>query len=79
MMKKLTEKAMSKQENRIPKLAENAVKQARLRTLASGRSVIEAVDGNLIESRPDGTFKVIRSLAAPIPVTPGQTRIRKCK
>ena len=43
-MEKLTEKAMSTKENRIPALAENAVKQARSRTLASGRSVIEVKD-----------------------------------
>lgn len=78
-MKILDEKNMSKRENRIPQLAESAVKQARTRALASGLSVVEAVNGMLIESRPDGTFKVIRSLAAPIPVTPGQTRIRKTK
>ena len=77
-MKKLDEKTMSKRENRIPQLAENAVKQARSKTLKAGRSVVEAVDGKLIESRPDGTFKVIRALTAPIHVAP-ELRIRRKK
>jgi hypothetical protein len=77
-MKKLDEKNMIKRESRIPQLAEDAVKKARTKTLKSGRSVVEAVDGKLIESRPDGTFKVIRSLAAPIPVALDQ-RIRRKK
>jgi len=78
-MKKLDEKTMSKRENRIPQLAESAVKQARTRTLASGRSVVEAVNGNLIESRPDGSHRVLKAIPAPIPVTPGQRRIRRVK
>ena len=78
-MKKLDEKTMSKRENRIPQLAENAVKQARTKTLKSGRSVIEAVDGKLIESRPDGSHKVLRSISAPISVAPGQKRIKRSK
>ena len=78
-MKKLDEKTMRTRENRIPQLAENAVKRARSKTLRGGRSVVEAVDGKLIESRPDGTFKVIKPLAAPISVVPGQKRVRKSK
>lgn len=78
-MKKLDEKTMSRRENRIPQLAENAVKQARTKTLNAGRSVVEAVNGKLIETRPDGSVKEIRSLAAPIPVSPGQKIIRKRK
>lgn len=78
-MKKLDEKTMSKRENRIPQLAESAVKQARTRTLASGHSVVEAVDGNLIESRPDGSHRVLKSIPAPIPVTVGQKMVRRIK
>lgn len=77
-MKKLNEKTMSAREKRIPKLAQDAVNKARTRTLASGRSVVEAVDGKLIESHPDGSFKVLKQLAAPIYVAPEQ-RIRKKK
>lgn len=78
-MKKLNEKAMSQQESRIPQLAENAVKQARANTLKAGRSVVEAVGGQLIETRPDGTIKVLKSIPAPTPVVVGQTRVRKVK
>jgi hypothetical protein len=78
-VKKLDEKNMSKRENRIPQLAESAVKQARTRALASGRSVVEAVNGMLIESRPDGTFIVLKSIHAPTVVAPGQQRIRRNK
>lgn len=76
-MKKLDEKTMSKRENRIPQLAESAVKQARSKTLASGRSVIEAVNGKLIESRPDGTSTVLKSLPAPTHVVAGQKKVRR--
>jgi len=76
-MKKLDEKTMSKRENRIPQLAESAVKQARSKTLASGRSVIEAVNGKLIESRPDGTSTVLKYLLAPTHVVVGQKKLRR--
>jgi hypothetical protein len=76
-MKKLDEKTMSKRENRIPQLAESAVKQARSKTLAAGRSVIEAINGNLIESRPDGTSTVLKSIPAPTHVVVGQKKLRR--
>ena len=78
-MKKLDEKTMIARENRIPLLAEDAVKQARNKALTSGRNVVEAVDGNLIESHPDGSYKVLRPIGAPITVVPGQKRIWKLK
>jgi len=75
-MKKLDEKTMSNLEKRIPELAEGAVKQAYCKTLTSGRRVVEAVNGNLVESNPDGSFKVIKSLTPPTAVVPGQRRVR---
>lgn len=75
-MKELDENAMSYLETRIPELAEGAVKQAYCKNLAAGRKVVEAVNGQLIESFPDGTSRVIKSLVAPTPVVPGQRRIR---
>ena len=75
-MKKLDENAMRYLENRIPELAEGAVKQAYCKTLTSGRRVVEAVNGNLVESCPDGSFKVLRALTAPTAVVPGQRRVR---
>ena len=78
-MKKLNEKTMSQRENRIPQLAESAVKQARKDTLQAGQSVVEAVGGQLIETRPDGTSTVLKSIPAPTPVVAGQTRVRRAK
>lgn len=77
-MKKLDEKTMNSREKRIPQLAESAVKRARSKTLASGRSVIEAVNGKLIESRPDGTSTVLKSLPAPTHVVACQ-KVRRVK
>ncbi|MBW4056061.1 MAG: hypothetical protein HIU83_11810 [Proteobacteria bacterium] len=78
-MKRLDEKTMCELEERIPFLAEDAVKKARTKTLSSGRNVVEAVNGKLIESHPDGSYRVIRPLASPIPVASGQKRIRRSK
>ncbi len=78
-MKKLDEKNMTVREERIPFLAEDAVKKARTKTLNSGRNVMEAVNGKLIESHPDGSYRVIRPLAPPITVAPGQKRVRRSK
>ena len=75
-MKKLDEKTMSYLEKRIPELAEGAVKQAYCKSLTSGRRVVEAVNGNLVEAHPDGSFKVIKSLTPPTAVVPGQRRVR---
>lgn len=76
-MKKLDEKTMNAQERFIPELAEGAVKQAYCKTLAAGRKVVEVVGGNLVESRPDGTSKIIKRLPPPTPVKPGQKLVRK--
>ena len=72
-----TELGMKRKENRIPQLAENAVKKARTQTLASGRSVIESVGGQLVETRPDGSRKVLKSIPPPTPVAAGQKRVRR--
>jgi len=76
-MKILDEETILNLERRIPELAEGAVKQAYSKALASGRNVVEAVDGQLIESHPDGSSRVLRKIQAPIPVSPGQKKYRK--
>ena len=76
-MKKLNEKTMSYLEKRIPELAEGAVKKAYCRTLASGNKVLEAGNGQLVESRPDGTRKVLKTLPGPIAVPPEQRKVRR--
>ncbi|MCL2458083.1 MAG: hypothetical protein FWF31_04395 [Desulfobulbus sp.] len=67
---------MSYLEAHIPELAEGAVKQAYCKNLAAGRKMVEAVNGQLIESFPDGSSRVIKPLEAPTPVVPGQRRVR---
>lgn len=76
-MKPLNEKTMSYLENRIPELAEGAVKKAYCKTLASGNKVVEAVNGQLVESQPDGTHKVIKNLPKPVAVAPEQRKVRR--
>lgn len=78
-MKKLSENDMRVKEERIPFLAEDAVNKARNKALKAGRKVVEAVDGELIESYPDGSHKVLKRLAAPIPVAPEHKLIRRKK
>ncbi len=68
----MDENTMREGEDRIPELAECALKQAYHNALASGRNVLEAVDGQLIETRPDGTFRVLKSLPFPKAVIPGE-------
>jgi hypothetical protein len=38
------------------------------------RRVVEAVNGQLVESHPDGSTKVLKTLAGPIHVAVGQRR-----
>jgi hypothetical protein len=76
-MRQLDEKSMSNLEMHIPELAEGAVKQAYCKALTSGRRVIEAINGQLVESSPDGTTRVLKSLPLPTPVVPGLRRVRK--
>ena len=75
-MKELDGQVMSYLEARIPELAEGAVKQAYCKNLAAGRKVVEAVNGQLVESSPDGSTRVIKPLEAPTPVVPGQRLVR---
>lgn len=73
-MKELNEKAMRALESSIPELASGAVRQAYVRALASGSTVVEVINGQLVESRPDGSHKVLKQLAPPIHVQPGSRR-----
>jgi hypothetical protein len=75
-MKIPDEKSMRFQEACIPELAEGALKQAYYKTLAAGYKVVEAVNGQLVESSPDGSIRVLRSLTKAVPVTPEMRVIR---
>lgn len=71
----VSEKLIPTLEKQIPELASGAVKQAYARALASGSSVLEAKNGKLVESRPDGTVRVIKTLPAGKTVSLGKRRI----
>jgi hypothetical protein len=70
------ENTMQLQESFIPELAEGAVKQAYYQSLAAGCKVVEVINGQLVESSPDGTVRQLRSLPKPIPVPPSQRVLR---
>lgn len=74
---KLSEKSMLQLEARIPEYADQAVKQAYAKALSSGSKVLEAVNGKLVESSPNGSTRVIRSLPAPTLVPLGSKRMRR--
>lgn len=76
-MYEIDEETMCTLEDQIPFLAEDAVKQARANTLQAGRCVLEVVGGQLVETSPDGSQKVLKSIPAPIPVVARQTRVRR--
>lgn len=73
----LTEEAMQFLEEHIPELAEGAFRQAYWAALASGNSVLEARDGALVETHPDGTFTFIKKLPPPLHVIKGQRLVRR--
>lgn len=66
------EKIIRYLEEKIPTLAEGAVKQAYLHTLLSGLSILEIENGAIVEVFPDGTKKIIKKLLPPIPIKKGQ-------
>ena len=70
---------MQRMEARIPELAGSAVKRAYLQALTTSGKVIEARAGQLIETTAEGTVRVIRHIAKPIPVALGAKRFRAHK
>ena len=74
--RKLSEESMQRMEARIPELAGSAVKRAYLQALTTSGKVIEARNGQLIETTAEGTVRVIRSIAKPVAVTMGAKRVR---
>ena len=60
---KQDEKTVAFLEEHIPEMAQTAVKQADWQALASGSSVVIAVEGVIQEVFPDGTVKVVKSVA----------------
>ncbi len=75
----LSEKSMLTMEAQIPSLASGAVKRAYCQALTISGKVVEAVNGQLVETSSEGGQRVIRTLATPIAIAPGtkRTRVRK--
>lgn len=58
--KVLSDDLVSRLEGKIPAMAEGAINTAYINALAAGRSVMEVMDGMLVETTADGNHKVIR-------------------
>lgn len=67
---------MQRMEALIPILAHTAVQRARWQALAMSGKVIEAREGQLIETAANGTVRVIRTIAKPMAVAVGTKRFR---
>ena len=76
-MKNLSEEAIRFQEGHIPELAEGAVMQAYCKALATGNTIVELVNNQLMEFHPDGSSKLIKIMPTATPVAPGQRRVRR--
>ena len=72
----MSEESMQRMEALIPKLAHIAVLRARRQALAASGKVVEARNGQLIESYSDGTVRVIRAIAKTMVVAMGTKRFR---
>ena len=70
----MSEASMQNMEAHIPSLAHIAVQRARRQALTTSGKVLEARDGQLVEMAANGTVRVIRHIAKPIPVALGAKR-----
>ncbi len=70
---------MQRAEALIPALAQIALRRARWYALATSGKVVEARNGQLIESFADGSVRVIRNIVKPMAVTLGAKRFRARK
>ena len=74
----LDEQAMLAAEARIPKLATQAVQDAYARALLTSGKVLEAIDGNLVETDCHGGQRIVRALHSPISIAVGtKKRIKR--
>ncbi len=64
-------------EQQIPALASSALKLAYQNALASGANVLEAVDGALVATAPDGNQQFIQALPPAYQVSIGSKRVRR--
>jgi len=70
----LDEQAMLAAEASIPKLATQAVKLAYARALSTSGTVLEAINGKLVETDRDGRQRIVRALQLPTPIAIGTKR-----
>jgi len=68
----MNEATISYLEEHIPELADAATKQAYWQTLASGDSVVELENNQLVEVFPDGSRNVIKTMPPAVSVMRGQ-------
>lgn len=73
IMQILDEKSMQALEREIPNLAEGATKQAYVKALASGSSVVKTKGNQLVEIFSDGSTRVLKELKASKKVDIGST------
>jgi hypothetical protein len=76
---RMSEESMQHMEAQIPELAGTAVKRAYWQALTTTGKVLEARNGQLVETTSDGAVRVVRSIAKPISVTMGTKRTRTLK
>lgn len=75
----LSDDLVSRLEDKIPAMAECAVNTAYINALAAGSSVMEVVNGMLVETTADGKHKVIRAAKPKHKVTLGGIiKVRRC-
>jgi len=67
----LTEEAMQRLEECIPKRAEYALRKAYQRALTTSGKVMVAINGEILEVTAEGERRLIRKIDPPIPVKPG--------
>lgn len=76
---RMTEESMQRMEAQIPELAGTAVRRAYWQALTTTGKVLEARNGQLIETTAEGSVRVMRNIAKPVTVIMGakRTRVRK--
>lgn len=59
-------------ESQLPPMSREATKMAYRQALAAGQSVMEAEDGVIYETFPDGTRRIVKNIARPVPLKNGR-------
>lgn len=76
---RMSEESMQRMEAQIPELAGTAVRRAYWQALTTTGKVLEAHNGQLVETTAEGSVRVMRSIAKPVAVTMGTKRTRARK